>query len=180
MTNDYGNLELHTILLSAMKDIDKNCRENGLRYYLHAGTLLGAFNHKGFIPWDDDVDVSMMRADYEKFLRIVQEQYADIYFVHNYHTDDNYSNNRTVLRVLGTHVSHFHEDGIRTHSEIGVDIVPLDAAPDSILKRKIQQGLVWFWDIAVQIKQGSVIPCSIFTKTIALFSKISRVKLGKK
>ena len=181
MTNDYGNLELHTVLLSAMKDIDKICRENGLRYYLHAGTLLGALNHKGFIPWDDDVDISMMRADYERFLHIIQEKYSDIYFVHNYHTDENYRNNRTVLRILGTHILHFHDDdGIRTHSEIGLDIVPLDAAPDSMLKRKIQQGLIWFWDTVVQIKQGDIIPCSMATKIIAIFSKIDRVKLGEK
>ncbi len=81
MTNDYGNLELHKVLLSAMKDIDKICRENGLKYYLHAGTLLGAVNHKGFIPWDDDVDISMLREDYEKFCDIVEKQYGNIYFM---------------------------------------------------------------------------------------------------
>ena len=46
MTNEYGNELLHKVLLSAMKDIDKICRDNGLRYYLYAGTLLGAVNHK--------------------------------------------------------------------------------------------------------------------------------------
>ena len=66
MTNEYGNELLHKVLLSAMKDIDKICRENGLRYYLYAGTLLGAVNHKGFIPWDDDVDIVMFPNDLEK------------------------------------------------------------------------------------------------------------------
>lgn len=50
MTNDYINLELHKVLLSTMKDIDHICRENGLKYYLHAGTLLGAINHMYFCP----------------------------------------------------------------------------------------------------------------------------------
>lgn len=180
MTNDYGNLELHTVLLSAMKDIDKICRENGLRYYLHAGTLLGALNHKGFIPWDDDVDISMMRDDYEKFLHIVQEQYTDIYFIDNFQTNEEFSNNRTVLRVLGTCVSHFHDNGERKHSEIGLDIVPLDSAPNNKLKRKIQQGSIWFWDAAVQIQQGAIIPCSIPMKVIARFSKINRKVLGNR
>ena len=83
MTNEYGNELLHKVLLSAMKDIDKICRENGLKYYLHAGTLLGALNHKGFIPWDDDVDISLKREDYNTLLHILQEQYSDMYFIHN-------------------------------------------------------------------------------------------------
>lgn len=179
MTNDYGNLELHMVLLDAMKDIDRICRENGLRYYLHAGTLLGAINHKGFIPWDDDVDISMMRADYEKFLEIVQKEWTHKYYVHNYKTDPNYKNNRTVLRVLGTEVIHFHENEDEVYRQIAVDIVPLDAVPNSKVIQKLQQGLVWVLDCAVQIKQGDIQPCSLPTKCIALLSKFDRVRLGR-
>ena len=68
MTNEYGNERLHKVLLSALKDIDKICRENDLRYYLHAGTLLGAVNYNGFIPWDDDADVSMFPDDFRVLL----------------------------------------------------------------------------------------------------------------
>lgn len=179
MTNEYGNELLHKVLLSAMKDIDKICRENGLKYYLHAGTLLGAFNHKGFIPWDDDVDISLMRSDYETLLSILQAQYSDKYYIHNYKTDPNYKNNRTVLRVLGTKVNHFHEDPKNMHPEIAVDIVPLDSAPDKKWKRKLQQRLIWIFDAAVQIKQGDIIPQSIPTKILALLSHIDRVRLGR-
>lgn len=179
MTNDYGNLELHQVLLAAMKDIDKICREHGLKYYLHAGTLLGAFNHGGFIPWDDDVDVSLMREDYEKLCRIIQRDYADRYFLHNYHTDPNYPNNRSVLRVLGTRVTHYHEDGVNLHPEVAVDLVPLDAAPDSKILRKLQGGAIWVIDAAVQIKQGSIIPHHPVMKCIGLLSKLDRQKLGR-
>lgn len=179
MTNDYGNLELHTVLLDAMKDIDKICRENGLKYYLHAGTLLGAVNHGGFIPWDDDVDISMMRADYEAFLEIVQKDWSDKYFVHNYKTDPAYQNNRTVLRVLGTEVIHHHGDEKNAYRQIAVDIVPLDSVPNDKFRQKIQQGLVWVLDCAVQIKQGEIEPCSLPTKCIALLSRIERMRLGR-
>jgi lipopolysaccharide cholinephosphotransferase len=178
LTNDYGNLELHKVLLSAMKDIDKICRENGLRYYLHAGTLLGAFNHGGFIPWDDDVDISLMREDYEQLCRILQKEYADRYFLHNYHTDPHYPNNRSVLRVLGTKVTHYHEDKESLHPEVAVDLVPLDAAPDSKILRKLQAGAIWILDAAVQIKQGSIVPHHPVMKCIGLLSKIDRQKLG--
>lgn len=180
MTNDYGNLELHTVLLSAMKDIDEICRENGLRYYLHAGTLLGALNHKGFIPWDDDVDISMMRDDYEKFLHIIEKNYSDYYFADNLYTDESYKNNRTVLRVLGTSIIHKHGDFNSKHNEIGLDIVPLDVAPDSKFKRKIQQSVIWTLDAIVQIKQGDIVPCSVPMKILSIFSKIDRIYLGKK
>ena len=179
MTNDYGNLELHTVLLSAMKDIDRICRENGLRYYLHAGTLLGAINHGGFIPWDDDVDISLMRDDYEKLCRIIQRDCADRYFLHNYHTDPNYPNNRSVLRILGTKVVHYHENKENLHPEVAVDLVPLDAAPDSRILRKLQAGTIWVLDAAVQIKQGSIIPHHPVMKCIGLLSRINRQKLGE-
>jgi len=179
MTNDYGNLELHQVLLAAMKDIDKICREHGLKYYLHAGTLLGAFNHGGFIPWDDDVDISLMREDYEKLCRIIQIDHSDKYFLHNYHTDPGYGNNRSVLRVLGTRVVHHHEDGTNQHPEVAVDLIPLDAAPDSRLMRKLQAGAIWVLDAAVQIKQGSIIPHHPVMKCIGLLSKLDRQKLGR-
>lgn len=178
MTNDYGNLELHQVLLSAMKDIDKICREHGLKYFLHAGTLLGAINHKGFIPWDDDVDLSLLRRDYEIFIRVVQEDYSDQYFLQNYMSDPTFSNNRSVLRVLGTKVFHYHENTAE-HNEIGIDIVPLDCAPDSKLLRRIQQTAVWIFDAAVQIKRGSIVPHNPVMKCLGLLAKLDRVHLGK-
>lgn len=179
MTNDYGNLELHKVLLSAMKDIDKICREHGLRYYLHAGTLLGAINHKGFIPWDDDVDISMFRDDYEQFIQIIQNNYSDKYFLQNYITDSAFSNNRSVLRILGTEVTHYHET-TGVHKEIGIDIVPLDCVPNARFQQRVQQAMVWLYDAAVQIKQGSIIPHHPFMKCISLLSKKDRMWLGAK
>lgn len=179
MTNDYGNLELHKVLLSAMKDIDKICREHGLRYYLHAGTLLGAMNHGGFIPWDDDVDISMFRDDYERFIQIVQNDHADKYFLQNYITDSDFSNNRSVLRILGTQVIHYHET-LGLHHEIGIDIVPLDCVPDSRLQQRIQQAMIWLYDAAVQIKQGAIIPHHPFMKCVGILSKKDRTWLGFK
>jgi len=179
MTNDYGNLELHQVLLAAMKDIDKICREHGLKYYLHAGTLLGAFNHKGFIPWDDDVDISLLRPDYEKLCDILRREYSDRYFLQNYKTDSDYGNNRAVLRVLGTRMIHHHEAESNAHCEIGVDLVPLDAAPDSAILRKMQQVAIWIVDMAVQIKYGDIIPHHPVMKCIGLLSKADRRRLGQ-
>ncbi len=61
--------ELQTIELNILLHFDEYCKKEGLRYFLAGGTLLGAVRHKGFIPWDDDVDVAMPRPDYERFLQ---------------------------------------------------------------------------------------------------------------
>lgn len=178
MNNDYGNELLHKVLLSAMKDIDKICRENGLKYYLHAGTLLGAINHKGFIPWDDDVDITMFRRDYEKLVEIINRDYKDKYFFQTYESDKYYRNNRAVLRILGTRLKFQHETEKIEHQEIGVDIAPLYAVPDSRILQKIQQGLIWILDAAVQIKYKDIIPQKIWTKCIGIISLFPRKTIG--
>ena len=61
--------EFQTIVFDILCDIDDFCRQHGLRYFLCGGTLLGSVRHKGFIPWDDDVDIAMLRPDYERFLK---------------------------------------------------------------------------------------------------------------
>ncbi len=63
--------EQQKIMLDIMRDLHAFCEENGLEYFLDAGTLLGAVRHKGFIPWDNDMDVCMMRPTYDRFLKIV-------------------------------------------------------------------------------------------------------------
>ena len=61
--------EVKKIQLDILDSVAQFCEERGLRYYLAYGTLLGAVRHKGYIPWDDDIDLHMPRPDYERFLR---------------------------------------------------------------------------------------------------------------
>lgn len=64
--------DLQTEVLDILRFIHEKCRQNNLKYYLAYGTLLGAIRHKGFIPWDDDIDLWMPRADYMRFLSILR------------------------------------------------------------------------------------------------------------
>ena len=79
---DIRPLQLH--ILDILLAIDKVCREHDLRYYLAAGTLLGAVRHQGFIPWDDDVDIIMPRPDYERFCKI----YKSVHYKMKYPGND--------------------------------------------------------------------------------------------
>ena len=70
MIRELSLKEIHTELLKMLSVIDSMCERNNLCYMLSGGSLLGAIRHKGFIPWDDDVDIMMPREDYEKFIEI--------------------------------------------------------------------------------------------------------------
>lgn len=72
MSSEAGMEELHKDLLVLLNDFHQLCMDNDIKYSLHAGTLLGAIREKGFIPWDDDLDVTMTRPEYEKFKSFMQ------------------------------------------------------------------------------------------------------------
>jgi len=78
------------VMLRMLKIIDHICQEHGFSYWLCSGTLLGAVRHKGFIPWDDDLDICMMREDYEKFVEIAQKEFQDDMFIQTRETDPTY------------------------------------------------------------------------------------------
>ena len=76
--------------LEIAKEIHRVCEENDIRYFLSDGTFLGAVRHQGFIPWDDDMDIGMLREDYEKFCRIAPQKLGEKYVFQNWYTDPNY------------------------------------------------------------------------------------------
>ena len=94
--------KVQPILLEMLKEIRRVCDENGIRYFLYRGTFLGAVRHKGFIPWDDDMDVAMLRSDYEKFCEIAPQKLSDEYCFQNWHTDRDYAHPFGKVRKRGT------------------------------------------------------------------------------
>lgn len=94
--------EIQRVLLMMLEDIDVLCRKNDLHYILIGGTAIGCVRHKGFIPWDDDVDIAMLRKDYEKFLQLINEAYPDKYRLTDAIRENNYGKNIPKLRLNGT------------------------------------------------------------------------------
>lgn len=73
--------------LNLYKEFDKFCKVNHLRYFADYGTLLGAVRHKGFIPWDDDMDFTMPRPDYQRMINLASDYFKYPLYFQNYHTE---------------------------------------------------------------------------------------------
>lgn len=118
--------KLQLAQLYMMREISEICENNDIKYFLCGGTLLGAVRHQGFIPWDDDLDITMYREDLNKLIQIIQESYSEKYFVQNFKTDKNYTRYIPKIRLNNTYqVEKGYElDGI--HNGIYIDIFPLD------------------------------------------------------
>ena len=106
------------------------CEDLQLRYYLVGGTLLGAIRHEGFIPWDDDIDVAMPRADYEAFLRAGPRALPPHYFLQHCGSEPAYCMNYTKLRDSRTTVVEYTVRKYAIHHGVFMDIFPLDYYPE--------------------------------------------------
>lgn len=87
MPSELGTKDLHSRMLILLEKFHEICIKNGIKYSLHGGTLLGAIREKGFIPWDDDADVTMMRIEYEKLCKVMKSQDPDGSFLFFDHLD---------------------------------------------------------------------------------------------
>lgn len=119
--------ESKKIMLKILKSIDSFCRENNLNYSLNYGTLLGAVRHKGFIPWDDDVDLMMPRKDFDIFVNNYQDDKYDVLT----NKDPNWGWNYLRICDKSTIVI-FDSDSekIKQHG-LWVSIFPIDNVPDN-------------------------------------------------
>lgn len=115
------------VQIKVMLEVDKICRRHGIRWFADNGTLLGAVRHHGFIPWDDDLDICMLRKDYEEFLKYTDELPKDFY-VMNIHTDS--TDTDMLTRVTNTQEIRFDDEFLGRFCQcpfaIGVDIFPLE------------------------------------------------------
>ncbi len=130
---------LQEIELEMLIELDRICRKNNIRYVLIGGSLLGAERHNGFIPWDDDADVAMLRKDYEKFIEACK---VDLDMTRFYFQDMNNANGYRwgygKLRRKNTIFLRKGQEHMPYEQGIFLDIFPEDAVPNNRILQKIQ------------------------------------------
>ena len=144
--------ELKHLELEMLKEIDRVCRENDIQYFLAGGSCLGAVRHQDVIPWDDDIDIGMLREDYERFRRICPEKLSDKY---------------TYEDANGSNGSHYHFDKVRlkntflstnysAHFDINdgvfIDVLVYDRTSNIPVFQKIHIKLTAVWTRVINIK----------------------------
>lgn len=133
--------QLQLAQLSILREIDTFCRTYDISYFLGEGTLLGAVRHQGFIPWDDDLDLLMKRADYERFLQLAVQHFPDGYAIQHHTTVSDYWSPIIKVRATKGPFSPFlcqqHIASLTKDNGPYVDIFPMEYLPrkDSLPQR---------------------------------------------
>lgn len=154
--------EVKDIELGILKFIDTICRENSITYSIDGGTLLGAIRHKGFIPWDDDIDIIMLRQQYNKFIKVIEEN-TEVYYLLSCNNNDSFfypyvkvCDSRTTLDEIG--VNKINKYGIY------IDVFPIDNVPDKDILGCIYFYFIYLLKIIIWFKVSLVVPKSKLKK----------------
>lgn len=136
--SDSQKEQLKDALYEMLCDIDKRCRENGIKLFLVGGSLLGAVRHRDFIPWDDDIDLGAVRSDYEKLKSIFQEQFSDKYELRC--PNSPYPNGNRFMQIFkkNTVLRNIDSDNSLQPHEISIDVFPYDSAPNTMIGRMLK------------------------------------------
>lgn len=129
-------------LLIIAKEIRRVCDENGINYFLCGGTLIGAVRHKGFIPWDDDLDMGMLREDFDRFCKIAPEKLSKDFFLQTWDTDKEYGHAYAKVRMNGTKYREMADSTNKKHQGFYVDILPYDNIPEDKDELAVMSGKI--------------------------------------
>ena len=171
--------ELRQIQMGILDEVHRFCEAHGLRYFLSSGTLIGAVRHKGYIPWDDDIDIYMPREDYEKLMVIGAKGLPDNLHLQTNETDPAYMMPFAKIRLGDT----FFPEGGKGYDRlkfqgIFIDVFPYDKLPQDpeIARRRIKKSRFWYY-VAVFSRRdypGKKLPQKLLSASIFPFRLTSR------
>lgn len=145
--------KLHKALLIIMDEIDRICKLSNIRYSLFAGSMLGAVRHGGFIPWDDDMDVAMLRNDYEKFIDVCKTQLDPRFKLLCNREDEHYVYGFSKIILNGTSLIEHGLENVKYQQSIFIDVFTFDIIPQNKNKQRIHQKQIYFYSKLLQQKQ---------------------------
>ena len=146
---------VHELELKIALEIKRICEMHDIKYFLTAGTLLGAVRHGGFSPWDDDMDIGMLREDYNKFLEACEQDLGPDFFMQTWDSDPNYPFSYGKLRLKNTRfIEGFSKKSSLIENGIFVDIFPFDNVPNDVTEKLKQRRRYFLCKRILWIKKG--------------------------
>jgi len=136
--NDTQRESVQKHALAALCEFDRICKSHHINYTLAYGTLIGAIRHKGFIPWDDDIDVCVSREDLIKLRSFANDELKGGFFYQSHVTETNWYRLYDKIRVDGTVFREIAHENENIHQGIYIDIFPIDNIPENKFKAKCQ------------------------------------------
>lgn len=185
MENKLRKLQLTQ--LEILEYVDEFCKKHNIKYSLYAGTMIGAIRHKGFIPWDDDLDIFMPREEYERFIKLWNEYQHEKYLLQNKENTPNFTQSFTKIRKKNTRF--IQEDDLNKdyHTGIFIDVFPVDRISNHPFHKKLFQLRVMVYQLMMREfapKDGSLVVrlgCNLILKSTTVRTrKIIKSHLLKK
>lgn len=148
--------KMQLLQLEMMVEFDRLCREENIHYVICCGTLLGAVRHRGYIPWDDDADIAMLREEYEKFKKVAYKLDQSNCFFQDHSTDPEYRWGYGKLRKTGTTYIRLGQEHIKCKNGVYVDIFPLDDIPRTTIGQIFNDFECFIWRKILYSEVGRV------------------------
>ena len=137
--DDKHNKKLQGEILSLLVEFDRICRKHNIEYFLACGTLLGAVRHNGFIPWDNDGDVELRRSEYDRLVKVCEEEENGRFFFQDWNTDMAYRWPYGKLRIKNTNYRRPNQAMLKHKDGICIDVFILDDLPESYFVQKLME-----------------------------------------
>ncbi|AXR43189.1 LicD family protein [Pediococcus pentosaceus] len=167
--------KIHSVDLLMLKETIKIFEEHNLEYFLIGGTLLGAIRHKGFIPWDDDLDIGVPRASYNVFIKKYAKELPNRYRLQDYNTKS--GSKYYISRIQDLNVQVKERRGADLSTEYAsIDLFPIDGTPNGKIRRNFFVNKVMFWRMIASFSQSKNIDLNrkrnIFEKLLVYIARI--------
>lgn len=150
--SDVERKRIQVLELQILDELDRICRKHGIKYMVSYGTLIGAIRHNGYIPWDDDVDVCMLRSDYIKFKKVCKQELNHRFFYQSHDTDPEYYYLFDKIRLNGTVFRESFVSKYDINHGVYIDLLPVDYVPENKILRNLQFLIYQFFRMGVHSK----------------------------
>lgn len=125
------------VQLEMLDEVERICKKYNIKYFADSGTLIGAIRHKGYIPWDDDIDLVMLREDYDRFVRAASGEIREPLFLQTVYTEENYLKGHIQIRNSNTTGFNAEDKKAGYNCGIFIDIFPIDGVPEPGWRQKL-------------------------------------------